>query len=69
MTLQPHQQRVIEEKRELDEKIHKLTVFLASAASTQVSLSEARLMHEQLNYMLQYSKVLQRRIELFGSDG
>lgn len=69
MTLQPHQQRVIEEKRDLNEKIHKLTVFLASAASTQVSLSEARLMHEQLNHMLQYSKVLQRRIELFGSDG
>lgn len=66
MSLAPHQQRVVEEKRELDERIHKLTVFLASAASAQVSLVEANLMHEQLKHMLQYSKTLQQRIRLWG---
>jgi len=65
VTAAPHQQRVIEEKRELDEKLHKLTTFLATAASAQVSLVEARLLHEQLNHMLQYSRVLQLRIKLW----
>lgn len=64
MSLLPHQQRIVEEKRELDEEIHKLTVFLASAASAQVSMAEARLMHEQLNHMLQYGRVLQLRISM-----
>ena len=68
MSLAPPPQRVVEEKRELDEKIHKLTAFLASAASTQASLVEARLMHEQLNHMLQYSKMLQQRIRLWVQD-
>ena len=65
MTLAPHQQRVVEEKRDLDEKIHKLTAFLASAKSAQVSLVEVRLMHEQLTHMLQYARVLQLRIRAF----
>lgn len=69
MSLELHQQRVVDEKKELNERIHKLTVFLASAASAQVGVVEVRLMHEQLRHMLQYSKVLQMRIRLFGSEG
>jgi hypothetical protein len=67
MSFEPHQQLIVDEKKELDEKIHKLTVFLASAASAQVSVVEVRLMHEQLNHMLQYSKCLQLRIRAFGA--
>ena len=69
MSLQPHQQRAVEEKRELDEKLHKLTAFLATAASAQVSLVEVRLLHEQLHHMLQYSRVLELRIRAFGDEG
>lgn len=68
MALQPHQERVLEEKRELDEKIYKLTVFMASGRVTQVSLAEARRMHKQLQIMLDYSRVLQERINAFGED-
>lgn len=66
--LLPHQQRMLEEQRELQEKTHKLTAFLASAASAQLPLVETRLMHEQLHHMLQYSKVLQQRIRLWGAS-
>ena len=62
-----YQQRVVEEKRELDEEIHELTTFLATAASAQVPLVEARLMHEQLLHMLQYSKTLQQRMRLWSA--
>ena len=30
MTLQPHQQRVVDEKRDLDEKLEKLNAFFGS---------------------------------------
>lgn len=65
MALQPHQERVLEEKRDLDEKIHKLTVFIASARIAQVSLAESRRLYQQLQHMLDYSRVLQDRINAF----
>ena len=65
MSLAPHQQRVVEEKRELDEKIAKLTAFLNSAAITQVSLAEARRMSRQHGHMLGYSVMLGQRIAAF----
>jgi hypothetical protein len=65
MALQPHQERVLEERRELDEKIHKLTVFIASARIAQVSLAESRRLYQQLQIMLDYSRVLQDRINAF----
>lgn len=65
MALQPHQERVLEEKRELDEKIRKLTVFIASARIAQVSLAESRRLYRQLQHMLDYSRVLEDRINAF----
>ena len=66
MSIEPHQQRVIEEKRELDEKLSKLTAFLNSAASTQLSVAEVRLMSEQLGHMMGYSAALLKRLVLWG---
>ena len=60
----PHRERLIAEEKELTERTHKLTVFLASAASAQVSVAEARLMHEQLNHMLQHGRILKLRISM-----
>lgn len=65
MALAPHQERVVAEKRDLDEKIEKLNAFVTSAAITQVSLAEARRLRDQLAYMRSYSAVLQERINAF----
>lgn len=63
--MQPHQQRVVDEKSELDEKISKLTSFMGSDASNVLSLTEEDDLEEQLEYMEKYSKVLERRISKF----
>jgi hypothetical protein len=62
--LEPHQQRVVEEKRELDEKIEKLTAFLIGAAVV-VPSAEVERLFRQLGIMLLYSRVLGDRIVHF----
>ena len=69
------QQRVIDEKRELDAKIEKLRRFIFHGKINTVEVwSEAFealdhldrcLLQDQLNYMTKYSKVLTERIERF----
>ena len=64
-TLQPHQQRVINEKREIDERIEKLNVFFNTETFRNLSRQEVFLLIEQEDSMSQYSGILTRRIELF----
>ena len=66
-TYAPHQQRVIEEKRELDEKIQKLTAFIYSEKFVSiVSDDDERLrLLQQDEVMRQYSRVLCNRIASF----
>lgn len=63
--MKPHQQRVVDEKTSLDEKISKLISFMESDASSVLSLSEEDDLEEQLEYMEKYSEVLERRISKF----
>ena len=63
--MKPHQQRVVDEKTSLDEKISKLISFMESDASSVLSLSEEDDLDEQLEYMDKYSEVLERRISKF----
>ena len=63
--MKPHQQRVVDEKQSLDEKISKLISFMESDASSVLSLSEEDDLEEQLEYMEKYSEVLARRISKF----
>lgn len=63
--MKPHQQRVVDEKSSLDEKIGKLVAFMDSDASQVLSLSEEDDLEEQLEYMQKYSEVLERRISKF----
>lgn len=63
--MKPHQQRVVDEKQSLDEKISKLISFMESDASSVLSLSEEDDLEEQLEYMEKYSEVLTRRISKF----
>lgn len=63
--MKPHQQRVVDEKSSLDEKIEKLVAFMDSDASQVLSLTEEDDLEEQLRYMQKYSEVLERRISRF----
>ena len=63
--MKPHQQRVVDEKSALDEKISKLVAFMDSDASEVLSLTEEDDLEEQLEYMQKYSEVLGHRISKF----
>lgn len=63
--MQPHQQRVIDEKKELDIKLDKLTDFLKSERSKTVSLPDIELLVKQQDVMSEYSSILARRIVNF----
>lgn len=63
--MQPYQQRVVQEKKDLDDKCEKLDSFLASTPFDQISLAERNLLRTQLMVMALYSEVLDQRIALF----
>ena len=66
-TLQPHQQRVVEEHRELNEKIDKLGEFIVNKPGVflQLPWEEQDLMHRQYAAMRAYSDILVERIAGF----
>ena len=68
MELKPHQQRVVEEKSDLDEKIAKLKDFTNNnpVFATLPEDEQARLTR-QYDIMLAYSAVLGERIAAFSS--
>lgn len=65
--LAPHQQRVVDEKRELDEKLQKLTIFISSGAFATIvqdAAERGRLVCQE-EIMRDYSAVLGERIAAF----
>lgn len=67
MSLKPHQQRVVEEKAELDDKLTKLGAALNGGLREKVSVDEFSLLCEQERVMREYSEILARRIANFRS--
>lgn len=63
--LQPWQQRVVDEKRELDEKLAKLAVFREAEAFLRLAPNDQALLHSQQTAMRCYSTVLGLRIAGF----
>lgn len=63
-----YQDRVIVEKKELDEKIKKLSNFIFSDKFDEVSERERPLIRNQFYVMLSYSETLVKRIEIFGKE-
>jgi hypothetical protein len=63
----PHQQRVIDEKAELDDKLKKLQKFITGELAVYISLpdEEKQRLKEQFAYMNGYSAVLGDRIAAF----
>ncbi len=64
----PHQQRVIDEKLELDAKAKKLSDFIGNSETfAGLDHSEQDRLREQCEVMWRYSKILGQRIEAFDS--
>lgn len=63
--MQPHQQRVIDEKKDLDEKLTKLLNFVLTDTYDQLDREEKRRLGTQAHYMRMYSDVLGQRIAAF----
>jgi hypothetical protein len=61
----PYQQRVIDEKRDLDEKIAKLDAFLNSRDIKKVDGDERWRLECQIKVMRQYANILETRIKSF----
>lgn len=63
--IQPHQQRVIDEKAELDGRIAKLAAFVESPVFLSVCHDEQERLKDQLDVMRIYSEILAARIRAF----
>lgn len=63
--MQPHQQRVVDEKTELDNKLAKLKDFGKTAIFDSLPTEEKQRLTEQEMHMANYSDVLGRRIAAF----
>ena len=65
MELQPHQQRVVAEKAELDEKLTKLDAFGRTPLFALLPADEQGRLNRQHSVMEQYSAILGERIAAF----
>lgn len=64
--MQPHQQRVVDEKTELDIKVKALDLFISTNPMFQkLDEAECTRLIKQLSYMAMYSDILGQRIAAF----
>jgi hypothetical protein len=65
----PHQQRVLKEKQDLDEKITKLASFTETDFYiNQLEPQEKHRLAQQWDIMIKYSRILGERIAAFQPD-
>ena len=67
MSILPHQQRVIDEKADLDAKLSNLIPFLSSDTCHSLPFDERGRLHRQSEVMREYSSILGERIADFGA--
>lgn len=65
----PYQQRVVEEKEDLDEKLDALHAFQDGPLFPRLTSAEQARMNLQAHYMARYSEILGERIAAFQRDG
>ena len=63
----PHQERGVNEKIDLDDKIDRLTTFITGDFFKSLDRAEKMRLETQLNYMRGYSTVLGWRIAAFAA--
>ena len=62
----PHQERVVQEKKDLDEKAQKLSDFIGTNPTfATIDPAEQERLREQCEIMWQYSEILGQRIAAF----
>lgn len=66
--LQPHQQRVVDEKHELDTRILKLRCFLLTPIFQSLDAAEQKRLERQAVAMGGYSQILSERINAFNAQ-
>ena len=62
----PHQDRVVEEKADLDGKLSKLTAFIHGEVFASLPYPDRELLRDQHMFMRHYSLILGQRIKRFG---
>lgn len=65
MSIQPHEQRVIDEKTQLKDKLDKLLEFLQKGQPSFIDDKNWALLNDQYDAMNWYYTILGSRIELF----
>ena len=65
--MQPYQERVVIEHKELHDKIDKLIVFIDSDYFQSLDLIDQSLLKQQLDVMMQYRSILLKRCLLYTS--
>lgn len=65
MSQSPHQNRVIVEAEELEDKLRKLAEFLKSPKFSELTAIEQELLSAQALVMTEYLSILNERINLF----
>ncbi len=63
--MQPWQERVVQEKADLDDKISKLEIFLDAPMFPKLAAEEQTLLTSQAQLMRGYSTILGKRISRF----
>jgi len=67
--MEPHQQRVIDEQRELNDKLSKLSSFMATTSFVElVQMDERKRLIVQQAIMKKYNAILCDRIKAFTID-
>lgn len=61
--MKPHQKRVVQEKKDLDEKSNELYEFIISDKFRELDQHEQLLLRDQYHFMRHYSWVLESRLE------
>lgn len=67
-SLQPHEQRVIDEQKELQTKLEALKLFLDKGQPSFIDDLNWSLLDKQFQHMSDYNEVLKQRISLFNKD-
>ena len=68
MPLQPHEERVVKELDDLQEKLQALTNFISTEMFKQIPKIDQSLLKSQLRAMKDYSAILTARITLFNNN-
>ncbi|WFQ80496.1 hypothetical protein PXH59_04995 [Xenorhabdus sp. SF857] len=66
-TLQPHQQRVIDELAELNKRIEKLSGFIGGDIYNALEETDRYLLRVQQSAMYNYAEILHMRVKRFSS--